>query len=77
MRLYVDIGMKRLRAFMQAERGQDIVEYSLLLAFLALATAAVLFSVEQSSRGIWSYNNGMLSQATTVAQSGEIGRAHV
>ena len=33
-----------LKAFLQEEDGQDLVEYSLLLAFIALAAIALLSS---------------------------------
>jgi Flp pilus assembly pilin Flp len=37
-----------LKAFWQEEDGQDLVEYSLLLAFIALAAVSILGSVGKS-----------------------------
>ena len=37
-----------LRAFWQDEEGQDLVEYALLLAFIALAAVSVLGGVKTS-----------------------------
>ena len=45
------------------QRGQSLVEYSLLLAMLALATIAILDSAGKSSSGIWSAANSQLSAA--------------
>jgi Flp pilus assembly pilin Flp len=35
------------------EEGQDMVEYSLLLAFIALAAVALLAGIKTSIRSIW------------------------
>ena len=42
-----------LYSFSREERGQDLVEYSLLLAFIALAAIAVLPSVHDAIYNIW------------------------
>jgi Flp pilus assembly pilin Flp len=54
-----------LKAFWQEEDGQDMVEYALLLAFVALAAVAVLSSVKGSVSTIWSTLNSTLTTATT------------
>lgn len=58
---------KKLSGF-ASEAGQDLVEYSLLLGLLAISSAAVLVSIGNDSKGVWSYNDQMLSQASTAAQ---------
>jgi Flp pilus assembly pilin Flp len=55
-----------LKAFWQEEEGQDLVEYSLLLAFIALAAVALLSSAGGSIKTIWT---GINSQLTNAAAS--------
>jgi Flp pilus assembly pilin Flp len=55
-----------LKAFWQEEDGQDLVEYSLLLAFIALAAVALLSSAGGSIKTIWT---GINSQLTNAAAS--------
>jgi len=40
--------------FLNDEQGQDLIEYTLLLAFVCLASAALFISVGGSVSGIWS-----------------------
>jgi Flp pilus assembly pilin Flp len=47
--------------------GQDLVEYALLLAFVALAAVAVLNGVKASMTAIWSKTNSTLSSVATSA----------
>lgn len=56
-----------LKAFWQEEDGQDLVEYSLLLAFLALAAVTMLQSVKGSINGLWTTLNNQLANANTTA----------
>jgi Flp pilus assembly pilin Flp len=51
------------QAFCKEEDGQDMVEYALLLAFVALAAVAVLTNVKASISTIWSSVNSNLSTA--------------
>jgi Flp pilus assembly pilin Flp len=55
-----------LKAFWQEEDGQDLVEYSLLLAFIALAAVALLSSAGSSVKTIWT---GINTQLTSAAAS--------
>ena len=58
--------MKRLIArFLREEQGQDLVEYTLLLAFVALASAALFIGAGTSITGIWSAANSHLTVANT------------
>jgi len=49
------------------EQGQDIIEYSLLIVFIAIATAAVVGSGQNAIRSIWTSSNSSLAAASTSA----------
>jgi Flp pilus assembly pilin Flp len=53
--------------FIQDEQGQDLIEYSLLMAFVALASAALFIGAGGSISGIWSTSNSQLVVANTSA----------
>ena len=54
-----------LRGFYYDERGQDMVEYALLLAFVVLTSAALLINGGDSIRFIWHSANNNLSAANS------------
>jgi len=54
--------------FLRDEQGQDLIEYTLLLAFVALASAALFIAAGGSVSGIWTAANTQLSSANTYAQ---------
>jgi Flp pilus assembly pilin Flp len=56
-----------LRKFLKDEQGQDLIEYMLLMAFVALASAALFLGAGGSISGIWTTTNNQLSQANTMA----------
>jgi Flp pilus assembly pilin Flp len=56
-----------LNQFLIDEQGQDLIEYTLLMAFVALASAALFLGAGGSIAGIWTTINNQLSQANTVA----------
>ena len=56
-----------IRNFLRDEQGQDLIEYTLLLAFVALASAALFISAGGSVSGIWSVANSRLSVAAASA----------
>jgi Flp pilus assembly pilin Flp len=56
-----------LMAFLQDDRGQDLIEYTLLMAFVALASAALFLGAGGSISGIWSTSNSQLAAANTSA----------
>lgn len=56
-----------LKAFWLEESGQDLIEYALLLAFVALAAAAIFIQAGTTLKGIWSTTNLVLSNANSVA----------
>jgi Flp pilus assembly pilin Flp len=55
--------------FVREEKGQDLVEYTLLLAFVCLASAALFIQAGSSLSGIWGDANGILSNANKAAAS--------
>lgn len=61
--------MKQLRQFWREEEGQDLIEYTLLLAFVCLASAALFINAGQSISGIWNVANTTLTNANTAAAS--------
>jgi Flp pilus assembly pilin Flp len=59
--------MTFLKNFIQDEQGQDLVEYTLLLAFIALAIGALYTAMGDSILGIWTKANTDLVAANTAA----------
>ena len=57
--------MTLLRNFWKEEEGQDLIEYSLLMAFVALASAALFLGAGNSIKGIWSTTNSQLTAANS------------
>ena len=55
--------------FVREEQGQDLVEYTLLLAFVCLASAALFIQAGTSLQGIWGDANTLLANANTAASS--------
>jgi Flp pilus assembly pilin Flp len=49
--------------FWRDESGQDLVEYSLLLAFVCLSGAAMFIGMGRNVNGIWSIVNSRLASA--------------
>jgi Flp pilus assembly pilin Flp len=56
-----------IERFLRDEQGQDLIEYTLLLAFVALASAALFIGAGSSVSGIWSTANSQLSAANASA----------
>jgi Flp pilus assembly pilin Flp len=56
-----------LEDFLSEDDGQDLIEYSLLMAFVALASAALFMGAGKSITGIWSTTNSQMVQANTKA----------
>jgi Flp pilus assembly pilin Flp len=52
-----------LNRIYREETGQDLIEYTLLLAFVALASAALFIGAGGSIAGIWTTVNNQLAQA--------------
>jgi Flp pilus assembly pilin Flp len=52
-----------VKRFLRDEGGQDLIEYTLLMAFIALASAALIGNLGMSVAGIWNKGNSTLSTA--------------
>ncbi|HUI80092.1 MAG TPA: Flp family type IVb pilin [Bryobacteraceae bacterium] len=59
--------MTILRNLWRDEQGQDLIEYTLLMAFVALASAALFLGAGGSIKGIWTVTNSQLTQANAQA----------
>jgi Flp pilus assembly pilin Flp len=51
--------------FVKEENGQDLIEYTLLMAFIALASAAIFISAGNSVSKIWQNASNQLSTAAS------------
>jgi Flp pilus assembly pilin Flp len=59
--------MTQIRSFLADDHGQDLIEYTLLMAFVALASAALFLGAGGSIKGIWSTSNSQLDAANTAS----------
>ncbi|SPF43748.1 conserved hypothetical protein [Candidatus Sulfopaludibacter sp. SbA4] len=59
--------MTFVRNFWNDEQGQDLIEYTLLMAFVALASAALFIGAGGSIKSIWTVANTQLANAATSA----------
>lgn len=55
------------RKFWAEEQGQDLIEYSLLITFIAIACAALIGSGRSAVNSIWLTSNSDLSQGYNAA----------
>ena len=53
--------------FVRDEQGQDLIEYTLLLAFVCLASAALFIGAGASLKSIWNTANQTISNANSAA----------
>jgi Flp pilus assembly pilin Flp len=53
-------------AFWRDELGQDLIENTLLMGFVALAAAALFIGAGGNVKGIWSTTSSQLSYANTL-----------
>ncbi|MDQ1473650.1 MAG: hypothetical protein QOJ99_5130 [Bryobacterales bacterium] len=56
-----------LNRLVRDEQGQDLIEYTLLIAFVALASAALFIGAGSSISGIWGSTNSTLTNANNSA----------
>jgi Flp pilus assembly pilin Flp len=56
-----------MHEFLKDDSGQDLIEYTLLMAFVALASAALFIGAGGSIKGIWAATNSQLEAANTSA----------
>jgi Flp pilus assembly pilin Flp len=59
--------MSLLTSFWKDDQGQDLIEYTLLMAFVALSSAALFIGAGGSVQGIWSTTNSQLVAANASA----------
>ena len=52
-----------IRRFLSNDGGQDLIEYTLLLAFIALVGVATFIGMGNTTSGIWSIVNNRLANA--------------
>jgi len=57
----------RIKNFVSNDQGQDLIEYTLLMAFVALASAAIFITTGGSISGIWGASNTQLATANNSA----------
>ena len=60
--------MRTSRNFWNDDQGQDVIEYTLLLAFVAFATAVLCLGVGGSISGILSTSNSQLAAANAIVK---------
>ncbi|HEX3744293.1 MAG TPA: Flp family type IVb pilin [Bryobacteraceae bacterium] len=56
-----------IQEFLHNEQGQDLIEYTLLMAFVAIASAGLFLGAGASVKGIWSATNNQLTKANVMA----------
>jgi Flp pilus assembly pilin Flp len=61
--------MRQALRFLLDESAQDLIEYTLLITFIALGSAAILLNVGVSTRPIWNSTSAQLVNAASVASS--------
>jgi Flp pilus assembly pilin Flp len=59
--------MNLFKRLLSDEQGQDLIEYTLLMAFIALASAAIFVSAGGSISGIWGSASTQLVNAATAS----------
>lgn len=59
----------RQKDFWRDDSGQDLIEYTLLLAMVCLASAGLFISSGTAVSGIWGTTTNNLSAASTAAGS--------
>jgi Flp pilus assembly pilin Flp len=52
-----------LRGFLRDDSGQDLIEYTILLSFVTLASIAIVNGAGHAMKGIWMATNADLTAA--------------
>jgi Flp pilus assembly pilin Flp len=55
--------MSLLRSLWREEEGQDLIEYTLLMAFVSIAVVGLFAGAGGSVKGIWVTSNNQLAKA--------------
>jgi Flp pilus assembly pilin Flp len=53
--------------FLREEDGQSLVEYTILMAWICLASVAVIHGISTAEQGVWRVTNSQLASAKTTA----------
>ena len=61
--------LRALSVFIRREEGQDLADYCLLTALVALMAGAILFHVSGGLSSIWSIGNQHLNSAGSTVES--------
>jgi len=56
--------------FLREDEGQDLIEYSLLITFIAIACAAIMGAGRPAVNQIWQASNNQLIHANATAAGG-------
>ena len=59
--------LSQLKRIWKDEQGQDLIEYTLLLAFVALVAAGVFAQAGTATAAVWNTANTKLQSAATAA----------
>jgi Flp pilus assembly pilin Flp len=59
--------MKMIYGFLADETAQDLIEYTILMSFVALSSIALFNMAGRSLKGAWTVANNDLTQANTSA----------
>ena len=65
--------MRSLKALVTGERGQDLAEYCLLTALVALIAAAILIHLSGGMQALWSGANTSLVNGNSAVSGGSAG----
>jgi Flp pilus assembly pilin Flp len=58
---------KLVMQLIKDDQGEDLIEYTLLMAFVALASAALFIGAGGNVQGIWTTTNSQLSAANAAS----------
>jgi Flp pilus assembly pilin Flp len=58
-----------LKGFLRDDQGQDLIEYTLLIAFVAMVSAALFIGAGANVNAIWITANTVLNNAAKSATS--------
>jgi Flp pilus assembly pilin Flp len=61
--------MRRIAEFLKGEQGQDLIEYTLLLAFVMMTSVALYLNTGNSVTGLWLSANTQLNAGLVSAGS--------
>jgi Flp pilus assembly pilin Flp len=59
--------MRRIKRFLSDERGQDLIEYTIILSFVTLSVVGLFMGAGKNVKGVWAASNNSLSQANVRA----------